>query len=90
MHPEVNDEWWAEFTPPDPGLYRYTVVAWVDAFESWRHDMQRRVDPADIRVAARVGAADARAAAMRAAAHPAPADARQARGMGGGAGTRRP
>ncbi|MDA8452566.1 alpha-1,4-glucan--maltose-1-phosphate maltosyltransferase [Acidovorax sp. NCPPB 3859] len=77
MHPEVNDEWWAEFTPPDPGLYRYTVVAWVDAFESWRHDMQRRVDPADIRVAARVGAADARAAAMRAAAHPAPADARQ-------------
>ncbi|WP_442866986.1 maltotransferase domain-containing protein [Acidovorax sp. GBBC 3334] len=76
MHPEPNDEWWAEFTPPEPGLYRYTVVAWVDGFESWRRDMERRVDAADIRVAARVGAAEARAAALRAAARSAPADAR--------------
>ncbi len=76
MRLEVNDEWWAEFTPEEPGLYRYTVAAWVDTFESWRHDMERRVDAADIRVAARVGAAEARAAAMRAASHTAPADAR--------------
>ena len=35
-----------------PGRYYYTVVAWVDAFDSWRHELARRVDPDDIRIAA--------------------------------------
>lgn len=61
-----NDEWHADFTPPKPGRYFYTVVAWVDAFESWRHELVRRVDADDIRLAARVGALDIRAAAQRA------------------------
>jgi starch synthase (maltosyl-transferring) len=51
-----NDVWRAEFTPPTPGRYQYTVIAWLDHFESWRRELQRRDDPADIRVALLVGA----------------------------------
>lgn len=66
MKLRYNDEWHADFTPPMPGRYFYTVVAWVDAFESWRHELVRRVDPEDIRVAARTGALEISAAAGRA------------------------
>jgi len=61
-----NDVWEAEFAPPAVGRYRYTVTAWVDAFESWRHDMARRIDPEDIRIASQVGALEIAAAAERA------------------------
>ncbi|RZI83992.1 MAG: alpha-1,4-glucan--maltose-1-phosphate maltosyltransferase [Rubrivivax sp.] len=61
-----NDEWAAEFTPATPGRYHYTVLAWVDHFESWRHELTRRVDEADIRIAALVGADLLDAAAARA------------------------
>jgi starch synthase (maltosyl-transferring) len=63
-HP--NDVWRAAFTPPAPGRYRYTVCAWVDSFESWRHELKRRVDADDIRLAARSGALLIDAAAQRA------------------------
>ena len=61
-----NDEWQAQFVPPAPGRYHYTVVAWVDAFDSWRRELVRRVDPQDIAIAARVGAIEIAAAAHRA------------------------
>ncbi len=67
MQPRANDVWLAEFTPPRAGRYRYTVAAWVDPFESWRRELERRDDPADIRVALQVGAALIDAAATRAA-----------------------
>ncbi len=51
-----NDEWQAFVTPPEPGRYRYSAVAWVDHFQSWRTELKRRVDPADIRIAALAGA----------------------------------
>lgn len=73
-----NDEWHASFTPPTPGRYHYTVCAWVDTLSSWHHELERRVDPQDIRIAARVGAAEITAAASRASAANA-ADARQLR-----------
>jgi starch synthase (maltosyl-transferring) len=57
MQPQANDVWLAEFTPPRAGRYRYTVAAWVDHFESWRHELERRDDRADIRMALAVGAA---------------------------------
>jgi starch synthase (maltosyl-transferring) len=63
-HP--NDVWRAAFTPPVPGRYRYTVCAWVDTFASWRHELSRRVDADDIRLAARSGALLIDAAAQRA------------------------
>ncbi|MGJ7506723.1 alpha-1,4-glucan--maltose-1-phosphate maltosyltransferase [Variovorax sp. GT1P44] len=67
MKLRYNDEWLAEFTPPVPGRYVYTVSAWVDGFESWRHELIRRVDADDIRLAARTGALEIKAAAERAA-----------------------
>ena len=66
MAPLGNDEWQAAWVPPAPGRYRYTVVAWVDAFDSWRRELVRRVDPQDIHIAARVGAIEIAAAAQRA------------------------
>ena len=48
------------------GRYRYTVVAWVDHFLSWRHDFARRIDAEDLRIAALVGADLIDAAAARA------------------------
>jgi starch synthase (maltosyl-transferring) len=61
-----NDVWTAEFTPPAAGRYRYTVSAWVDHFESWRRDLERRDDPNDIRIALEIGADLIEAAAQRA------------------------
>ena len=66
MKPLGNDVWEAEFAPPAIGRYRYTVTAWVDAFESWRHDMARRIDPEDIRIASQMGAQEIAGAAGRA------------------------
>ena len=57
MRPQANDVWLAQFTPPRAGRYRYTVVAWVDHFESWRRELERREDRTDIRVALQVGGA---------------------------------
>jgi starch synthase (maltosyl-transferring) len=56
MTAQVNDVWTAEFTPPVPGRYRYAITAWVDHFESWRHELERRTDGSDIRIALKVGA----------------------------------
>jgi starch synthase (maltosyl-transferring) len=68
MTAQVNDVWTGQFTPPVPGRYRYTVSAWVDHFESWRRELERRTDVADIRIALQVGADLIDAAAARAAA----------------------
>jgi starch synthase (maltosyl-transferring) len=67
MAPLGNDRWRAEFVPSAIGRYRYTVEAWVDRFLSWRHDFERRVDEADLRLAARTGAELAAETARRAA-----------------------
>ncbi len=61
-----NDEWRAEFPVDVLGLYHYTVLAWVDRFLSWRHDLERREDPADVLVALQVGVEIVKAAAARA------------------------
>ena len=66
MRASGNDVWTGEFTPPAPGRYRCTVTAWVDHFESWRKELERREDLADIRVALQVGSALISATAARA------------------------
>ncbi len=66
MQPLGNDVWTASFVPPDVGRYRYTVSTWVDPFESWRHEMLRRVDADDIRIASRTGADGISGCAQRA------------------------
>jgi starch synthase (maltosyl-transferring) len=66
MKPDANDVWLAEFTPPSAGRYRYTVMAWVDHFESWRRELERREERTDIRMALAVGAELIDAAGRRA------------------------
>ena len=56
MQPLVNDRWTASFTVTTIGRYRYTVVAWTDRFLTWRREFERRVEPADVLVALKVGA----------------------------------
>ncbi len=63
---EVNDEWHAHVVFPAPGPYVFGVTAWVDGWRSWRHDLRRRVDEADIRLAALAGAELVAGAAQRA------------------------
>jgi starch synthase (maltosyl-transferring) len=66
MTPLPNDRWRGAFRVEALGPYRYTVTAWVDHLLSWQREFARRRDPADIRVAALVGAALVTAAAERA------------------------
>jgi starch synthase (maltosyl-transferring) len=66
MQPQPNDVWVAEFIPSLPGRYQYTVVAWVDHFESWRREFERREEKSDILTALQVGAALIDEAAARA------------------------
>ena len=47
----------APFPSPDIGGYEYTIIAWVDRFASWRHDLARWIAPEDIVLALQAGAA---------------------------------
>jgi len=44
MKPLVNDRWRGEFIVTELGRYRYTLQAWVDRFQSWQRDLQKRID----------------------------------------------
>ncbi len=66
MTPMGNDRWEATFVVEALGGYRYTVAAWVDAFLSWRAELERRIDDEDVRIALEVGATLVTAAANRA------------------------
>ena len=62
-----NDRWRAAFSATDIGCYRYTVMAWVDQFQSWRHDLARRPDTdPDLATAFLIGAEYIARAAARA------------------------
>ena len=67
MRPLGNDRWQASFGVDAVGAYEYTLVAWIDRFLTWRHDLARRQDEKDIAVAMLVGADLVEAAAARAA-----------------------
>jgi starch synthase (maltosyl-transferring) len=43
MNPIGNDRWRGEFTVTELGRYSYTVEAWIDRFETWRRDLERRI-----------------------------------------------
>ncbi len=61
-----NDRWRAFFTVDQLGEWEYTVCAWIDPFLSWQHDFERRIDPADVKIAAQTGAQLIEQAATRA------------------------
>ncbi len=43
MTPAGNDEWLARFAVGHLGRYEYTVEAWVDHFQTWRHGLAIKV-----------------------------------------------
>jgi starch synthase (maltosyl-transferring) len=61
-----NDRWRARFQVAALGRHQYTVIAWVDRFLTWRHDLMRRKDAEDIGVALQVGTGLVDTAAARA------------------------
>ncbi|MBW2735824.1 MAG: alpha-1,4-glucan--maltose-1-phosphate maltosyltransferase [Deltaproteobacteria bacterium] len=40
----VSDRWIGRFRLEQIGRYDYTIIAWRDAFRSWRTDLKKRVD----------------------------------------------
>jgi starch synthase (maltosyl-transferring) len=62
-----NDRWQGEFVVAEMGCYHYAIQAWVDRFETWRSDLQKRVEAGqDISVDLRIGAQWVSQAALRA------------------------
>jgi len=44
MRALVNDRWAGDFTVEELGRYRFTIHAWVDHWETWRRDLNKRID----------------------------------------------
>jgi starch synthase (maltosyl-transferring) len=51
-----NDRWRAAFTVDRLGPWQYRVACWIDHLASWREGFERRIDPDDLRLAAKMGA----------------------------------
>ncbi|HBG50742.1 MAG TPA: alpha-1,4-glucan--maltose-1-phosphate maltosyltransferase, partial [Gammaproteobacteria bacterium] len=66
MQPLVNDRWRAQFRVDRIGRHEYTLIAWLDHFRTWRHDLVRRENERDILIALKTGAMLVEAAASRA------------------------
>lgn len=79
FEPLTNDLWRARFPVDRIGPWRFTIEAWVDHFDTWAHDLVKRLDaqpdpkeptaqvtPQDIPLALRIGANHLDAAAGRA------------------------
>ncbi len=76
MEPLGNDRWRGSFPAEGLGLHRFTVEAWVDDFETWRRDFEKRREAGQgLAVPLEVGARLVEAAAARAAAAGETADA---------------
>ncbi|HEY5921629.1 MAG TPA: alpha-1,4-glucan--maltose-1-phosphate maltosyltransferase [Kofleriaceae bacterium] len=61
-----NDTWHASFVAAALGRHHYTVIAWVDAFASWRRGLERKVQAGnDVSVELLEGAVLIDAAAKR-------------------------
>jgi starch synthase (maltosyl-transferring) len=63
----INDRWTAQFTASELGRYSFTVHAWVDHWETWRRDLQKRIKAeTDTQVDYLIGAELIEAASKRA------------------------
>jgi starch synthase (maltosyl-transferring) len=68
MEPLGNDHWRAAFTVHKLGQYLYTISAWIDDFQTWYTDFQKRIAvQQDVTIDLRIGAALLKSAAGRAA-----------------------
>ncbi|HUQ29826.1 MAG TPA: alpha-1,4-glucan--maltose-1-phosphate maltosyltransferase [Usitatibacter sp.] len=61
-----NDRWRGTFAADRIGPWQYVVTSWVDHLASWREGFLRRIDPADVRLAALMGSELAAQSAARA------------------------
>src|SRR5215510_15044112 len=60
-----NDRWRGIFTVSHLGVYRYTVVAWVDHFTSWWRSLAKKVEAGqDVATDPLIGGALVRCASM--------------------------
>ncbi len=67
MTPLVNDRWEGEFTVGDPGMWEFTIEAWVDHFETWRRGLKKKIDAGqDVSLELQTGAGIIEHAAVRA------------------------
>ena len=63
----VNDLWTASFKLGAPGLYEYTVRAWVDHFLTWQKGLRKKIDAGqDIGLDLKIGATIVELGAARA------------------------
>jgi starch synthase (maltosyl-transferring) len=63
----VNDLWSASFTVGAPGMYEYTVRAWVDHFLTWQKGLIKKIDAGqDVGLDLRIGATIVELGAARA------------------------
>jgi starch synthase (maltosyl-transferring) len=68
MEPLGNDRFRGSFAIEERADHRYTVVGWIDRFETWRRDLRAKVDARrDVQVDLQVGVELVLAAARRAA-----------------------
>src|SRR6516165_2689316 len=66
MEPLGNDHWRAAFKVDKVGPYIYTISAWIDEFQTWYNDFQKRVAAQqDVSVDLKIGAALLKSAAAR-------------------------
>jgi starch synthase (maltosyl-transferring) len=57
MTPLVNDRWRGQFPVSELGRYVFTVEGWVDHFETWSRQLQKRIQAGqDVKVELEVGA----------------------------------
>ena len=42
MNPGMNDEWRASFYVEEKGIYRFTLQAWVDHFDTWYDGFKKK------------------------------------------------
>jgi starch synthase (maltosyl-transferring) len=57
MKPLGNDHWRGEFSVAKVGQYQYTVEGWIDHFQTWRKDLEKRISAAqDVSVDLLIGA----------------------------------
>jgi starch synthase (maltosyl-transferring) len=67
MQSIYNDRWRAAFPVESLGRHFYRVEAWVDRFQTWRHDLEKRAAAGqDLHVDLLIGAELVKAAAKRA------------------------
>jgi starch synthase (maltosyl-transferring) len=66
MEPLGNDHWRAAFKVDELGPYIYTISAWIDEFQTWYNDFQKRIAAQqDVTVDLKIGAALLKSAAAR-------------------------